>query len=55
MNSNDDISSNDDDCLYNENIEYAEVSPDDSEVVSLEVEEIVIPEEEEIKDDNLRE
>nr|GFA96982.1 hypothetical protein [Tanacetum cinerariifolium] len=55
MNSNDDISSNDDDSLYNENIEYVEASPHDSEVVSLEVAEIVIPEEEEIKDDNLRE
>nr|GFC72464.1 hypothetical protein [Tanacetum cinerariifolium] len=55
MNSNDDISSNDDDSLYNENIEYVEASPHDSELVSLEVEKIVIPEEEDIKDDNLRE
>nr|GFA77085.1 hypothetical protein [Tanacetum cinerariifolium] len=66
MNSNDDISSNDDDSLYNENIEYVEASPHDSEVyveasphdsevVSLEVAEIVIPEVEEIEDDNLRE
>nr|GFB28007.1 hypothetical protein [Tanacetum cinerariifolium] len=55
MNSNDDISSNDDDSLYNENIEYVEASPHDSEVVSLEVAEIVISEEEEIEDDNLRE
>nr|GFA52451.1 hypothetical protein [Tanacetum cinerariifolium] len=54
-NSNDDISSSDDDSLYNENIEYVEASPHDSEVVSLEVAEIVIPEEEEIKNDNLRE
>nr|GEX89403.1 hypothetical protein [Tanacetum cinerariifolium] len=38
-----------------ENIEYVEASPYDSEVVSLEVAEIVIPEEDEIKDDNLRE
>nr|GEX29141.1 hypothetical protein [Tanacetum cinerariifolium] len=53
--SNDDISFSDDDSLYNENIEYVEASPHDSEVVSLEVAEIVIPEEEEIKDDNLRE
>nr|GFC75299.1 hypothetical protein [Tanacetum cinerariifolium] len=53
--SNDDISSSDDDSLYNENIEYVKASPHDSEVVSLEVEEIVIPEEEEIEDDNLRE
>nr|GEW73623.1 hypothetical protein [Tanacetum cinerariifolium] len=55
MNSNDDISSNDDDSLYNENIEYVEASPHDSELVSLEAAEIVIPEEEEIEDDNLRE
>nr|GFD14212.1 hypothetical protein [Tanacetum cinerariifolium] len=54
-NSNDDISSNDDDSLYNENIEYIEASPHHSEVVSLEVVEIVIPEVEEIEDDNLRE
>nr|GFD27571.1 hypothetical protein [Tanacetum cinerariifolium] len=37
INSNDDISSNDDDSLYNENIEYVEASPHDSELVSLEV------------------
>nr|GEU83069.1 hypothetical protein [Tanacetum cinerariifolium] len=55
MNSNDDISSNDDDSLYNENIEYVKASPHDSEFVSLEVAEIVIPEEEVIEDDNLRE
>nr|GEW51587.1 MAK10-like protein [Tanacetum cinerariifolium] len=55
MNSNNDISSNDDDSLYNENIEYVETSPYDSEVVSLETAEIVILEEEEIEDDNLRE
>nr|GFB34280.1 hypothetical protein [Tanacetum cinerariifolium] len=55
MNSNDDISSNDDDSLYNENIEYVEASPHDSELVSLEAAEIVIPEVEEIEDDNLRE
>nr|GFA27824.1 hypothetical protein [Tanacetum cinerariifolium] len=55
INSNDDISSSDDDSLYKENIEYVEASPHDSEVVSLEVAEIVIPEDEEIKDDNLRE
>nr|GEZ29530.1 hypothetical protein [Tanacetum cinerariifolium] len=54
-NFNDDISSSDNDSLYNENIEYVEASPHDSEVVSLEVAEIVIPEEEEIEDDNLRE
>nr|GEY95897.1 hypothetical protein [Tanacetum cinerariifolium] len=52
--SNDDISFSDDDSLYNENIEYVEASPHDSEVVSLEVAEIVILGEEEIEDDNLR-
>nr|GEV60458.1 hypothetical protein [Tanacetum cinerariifolium] len=55
INSKDDISSSDDDSLYNENIEYVEAPPHDSELVSLEVSEIVIPEEEEIEDDNLRE
>nr|GEX38651.1 hypothetical protein [Tanacetum cinerariifolium] len=45
----------DDDSLYNENIEYVEASPHNSELVSLKVVEIVIPEEEEIEDDNLRE
>nr|GEY02685.1 hypothetical protein [Tanacetum cinerariifolium] len=54
INSNDDISSNDDDSLYNENIEYVEASPHDSELVSLEAAEIVTPEVEEIEDDNLR-
>nr|GFD30108.1 hypothetical protein [Tanacetum cinerariifolium] len=49
------ISSNDDDSLYNENIEYVEASPHDSELVSLEAAEIVIPKEEEIEDDKLRE
>nr|GEZ09054.1 hypothetical protein [Tanacetum cinerariifolium] len=34
---------------------YVEASPHDSEFVSLEVETIVIPEDEEIEDDNLRE
>nr|GEX93507.1 hypothetical protein [Tanacetum cinerariifolium] len=43
----------DDDSLYKENIEYVEASPYDSKVVSLEVAEIVIPEDEEIEDDNL--
>nr|GEU63555.1 ribonuclease H-like domain-containing protein [Tanacetum cinerariifolium] len=55
INSNDDYSSSDDDSLYYENIEYVEASPHDSELVNLEVEKIVIPEDEEIKDDNLRE
>nr|GFA02613.1 hypothetical protein [Tanacetum cinerariifolium] len=53
--SKDDISSSDDYSLYNENIEYVEASPHDSEVVSLEVAEIVIPKKEDIEDDNLRE
>nr|GEX36389.1 reverse transcriptase domain-containing protein [Tanacetum cinerariifolium] len=52
-NFNDDISSSDDDSLYNENIEYVEASPHDSEVVSLEVAEIVILKVEEIENDNL--
>nr|GEU80428.1 putative reverse transcriptase domain-containing protein [Tanacetum cinerariifolium] len=55
INSNDDISSSDDDSLYNENIEYVEASPHDYDVVSLEVAAIVIPEDEEIEEDNLRE
>nr|GEV83978.1 RNA-directed DNA polymerase, eukaryota, reverse transcriptase zinc-binding domain protein [Tanacetum cinerariifolium] len=55
INSNDDYSSSDDDSLYYENIEYVEASPYDSELVSLEVEKIVIPEDEEIEDDSLRE
>nr|GFB16593.1 hypothetical protein [Tanacetum cinerariifolium] len=55
INSNDDISSSDDDSLHEENIEYVEASPHDSELVSLEAAEIVILEVEEIKDDNLRE
>nr|GEY09452.1 hypothetical protein [Tanacetum cinerariifolium] len=55
INSKYDISSSDDDSLYNENIEYVEASPHHSEVLSLEAAEIVILEEEEIEDDNLRE
>nr|GFB32627.1 hypothetical protein [Tanacetum cinerariifolium] len=39
---------------FEENIEYVEASPHDSELVNLEVAEIVIPEEEEIEDDKLR-
>nr|GFB51041.1 hypothetical protein [Tanacetum cinerariifolium] len=54
INSNDDIFSSNDDSLHEENIEYVEASPHDSELVSLEAAEIVIPEVEEIKDDNLR-
>nr|GEY95516.1 reverse transcriptase [Tanacetum cinerariifolium] len=55
INSNDDYSSSDNDSLYNENIKYVEALPHDSELVSLEVAEIVISEDEEIEDDNLRE
>nr|GFD04424.1 hypothetical protein [Tanacetum cinerariifolium] len=55
INSNDDYSSSDDDSLYYENIEYVEASPYDSELVSLEVEKIVIPKDEELEDDNLYE
>nr|GFA07329.1 reverse transcriptase domain-containing protein [Tanacetum cinerariifolium] len=55
INSNDDYSFSDDDSLYYENIEYVEASTHDSELVSLEVKKIVIPEDEEIEDDNLRE
>nr|GFC47003.1 hypothetical protein [Tanacetum cinerariifolium] len=54
INSNDDYSSSDEDSLY-ENIEYVEASPHDFELVSLEVEKIVIPKDEEIEDNNLRE
>nr|GFC36909.1 hypothetical protein [Tanacetum cinerariifolium] len=49
-----DISSSDDDSLHEENIEYVEASPHDSELVSLEAVEFVIPKVEEIEDDNLR-
>nr|GEZ99000.1 hypothetical protein [Tanacetum cinerariifolium] len=45
----------DDDSLYYENLEYVEASPHDFELVSLEVEKIVIPKDKEIEDDNLRE
>nr|GEV92131.1 reverse transcriptase domain-containing protein [Tanacetum cinerariifolium] len=55
INSNDDISSSDDDSLYKENIEYVEASLHNSKLISLEAAEIVIPEVEEIEDDNLRE
>nr|GEW70217.1 hypothetical protein [Tanacetum cinerariifolium] len=55
INSNDDYSSSNDDSLYDENIEYVKASPHNSKVVSLEVAEIVIPKDEEIEDDNLRE
>nr|GEV96193.1 hypothetical protein [Tanacetum cinerariifolium] len=69
INSNDDYSSSDDDSLYNENIEYVETTipatksdevinssvEDLVPILNLEVAEIVIPEVEEIEDDNLRE
>nr|GEX22418.1 hypothetical protein [Tanacetum cinerariifolium] len=54
INSNDDISFSDEDSLYKENIEYVETSPHDSELVSLEAAEIVIPKVKEIEEDNLR-
>nr|GFB65472.1 hypothetical protein [Tanacetum cinerariifolium] len=41
------------DSLYKENIKYVEALPYNSELVSLEVIETVIPEDEEIEDDNL--
>nr|GFA27524.1 hypothetical protein [Tanacetum cinerariifolium] len=52
--SNNEVSSIDDDSFSN-NIDYVEASPPDSELVSSEVMEIVIPEVEEIEDDNMRE
>nr|GFA12118.1 hypothetical protein [Tanacetum cinerariifolium] len=55
LNSKDDISSSDDESLYNENIKHVEASPHDSELISLEVAEIVISKDEKIEDDNLRE
>nr|GFC08029.1 hypothetical protein [Tanacetum cinerariifolium] len=50
LNSNDDISS-DDDSLHEENIDYVEASPPDFELASSEVMEIVIPEVGGIDDD----
>nr|GFD39424.1 hypothetical protein [Tanacetum cinerariifolium] len=47
------VSSIDDDSFSIDNINYVEASPPDSELVSSEVMEIVIPEVEEIEDDNL--
>ncbi|GJU73978.1 hypothetical protein Tco_1265383 [Tanacetum coccineum] len=63
VDSNDDYSSSDDDSPYCEDIDYVEASPPDYELVSLEVVEIVIPEDRgidtdillTIKDDILRE
>ncbi|GKD05046.1 hypothetical protein Tco_1180020 [Tanacetum coccineum] len=43
INSNNDYSSSDNDSLYSDDIDYVEASPPDSELVSLEVVEIVIP------------
>ncbi|GKF38188.1 hypothetical protein Tco_0118249, partial [Tanacetum coccineum] len=43
IDSNDDYSSSDDDSPYGEDIDYVDASPPDSELVSLEVVEIVIP------------
>nr|GFB64699.1 hypothetical protein [Tanacetum cinerariifolium] len=51
LNSNDGISSSDDDSLHEENIDYVEASPPDSELVNSEVMEIVIPEVGGIDDD----
>nr|GEW87446.1 hypothetical protein [Tanacetum cinerariifolium] len=53
--SNEDYSFSDDGSLYYENIEYVDASPHDSELVSLEVAKIVIPEDEKIEDDSLHE
>ncbi|GJW63916.1 hypothetical protein Tco_0115800, partial [Tanacetum coccineum] len=44
VNSNDDSTSSDDDSPYGKDIDYVDASPPDSELVSLEVVEIVIPE-----------
>ncbi|GKF32170.1 hypothetical protein Tco_0101968, partial [Tanacetum coccineum] len=50
---NDDSTSSDDDSPYGEDIDYIDASPLNSELVSLEVVEIVIPEDGEIEDDIL--
>ncbi|GJX71058.1 hypothetical protein Tco_0308229 [Tanacetum coccineum] len=44
IDSNNDYSSSDNDSLYSDDIDYVEASPPDSELVSLKVVEIVIPE-----------
>ncbi|GJZ19668.1 hypothetical protein Tco_0556258, partial [Tanacetum coccineum] len=44
IDSNNDYSSSDNDSLYSDDIDYVEASPPDSELISLEVVEIVIPE-----------
>ncbi|GJZ24761.1 hypothetical protein Tco_0562220 [Tanacetum coccineum] len=53
VNSDDDNSSSDDDSPYGEDIDYVDASPPDSELVRLEVVEIVDPEAERIDDDIL--
>nr|GEZ87723.1 reverse transcriptase domain-containing protein [Tanacetum cinerariifolium] len=53
--SNNEVSSIDDDSFSIDNIDYVEASPPDSELVSSEVMEIVTPEVEKIEDNNLRE
>nr|GEV05028.1 hypothetical protein [Tanacetum cinerariifolium] len=53
--SNDEFYLTGDDSFSIDNIDYVEASPPDSELVGSEVMEIVIPEDEEIEDDNLRE
>nr|GEV42660.1 hypothetical protein [Tanacetum cinerariifolium] len=52
--SNNEVSSIDDDSFSIDNIDYVEASPPDSELVSSEVMEIVIPKVKEIEDDNLQ-
>ncbi|GJU96248.1 hypothetical protein Tco_1321004 [Tanacetum coccineum] len=47
---NDDSTSSDDDSPYDEDIDYVDASPPDSELVSLEVVENVTPKNEEIED-----
>ncbi|GKA79370.1 hypothetical protein Tco_0785966, partial [Tanacetum coccineum] len=53
IDSNNDYSLSDNDSLYSDDIDYVEASPPDSELVSLEVVEIVIPEVEGIDTDIL--
>ncbi|GJT96021.1 hypothetical protein Tco_1091539 [Tanacetum coccineum] len=55
VNFNDDSTSSDDDSPYEEDIDYVDASPPDSELVSLEVVENVTPKDGEIEDDVLRE
>ncbi|GKD11061.1 hypothetical protein Tco_1190746 [Tanacetum coccineum] len=51
--SDDDNSSSDDDSPYDEDIDYVDASPPDVEIVSLEVVEIIVPEDGRINDDIL--